>query len=301
MRPKFSGIISPFITPFNEDLSIDVEAVKWLARYEADGGVHGIFPNSTTGEFIHLKPDEVIELTKAVIESVGGKVKVIPGISANCTLHSIELGRELLDLGVDGFIITPPYYFKVSKEGLKKHFSMVAEALDTDIIIYNIPSTTGINIPIDLYVELAKEYSNIVGAKITHDSLIYLKRLIYEVKAVRKDFVVLTGMADYLLPNLMLGGDGGVLALANIYPQIPRNVYDAWFNRDLMKALNEYRRLLQLAKIYEVASSFPTAIKTALKVMGAPVKPYVRPPLTMEPKEVEEKIRKILVELGIVQ
>jgi len=295
----FYGVISPFITPFREDLSIDVDAIRWLARYQVERGVHGIFPNSTTGEFVHLTREESVEVTKIVLEEVGDRVWVIPGISANYTEHCVELGKIFRNLGVSGVIVTPPFFFKVSRDRLKAHFARIAEKLDIPIIVYNIPSATGINIPIDLYVELAEEYSNVVGAKVTYENFAYLRKLIAEVKSVRKDFAVLTGLDEMLLPTLMMGGDGGIMALANIAPHIHRAIYDAWISGDLSKALEEYRRLLKLVKIYDVASSFPTAVKTALKLLGAPIKPLARPPLYTEPVSVEEKIKRILEEAGL--
>jgi 4-hydroxy-tetrahydrodipicolinate synthase len=99
---RFYGVISPFITPFKEDLTLDLEAARWLARYQAERGVHGIFPNSTTGEFVHLTRDEAVQLTRAVLEEVGGKVWVIPGISANYTEDCVSLGRTFRDMGVTG-------------------------------------------------------------------------------------------------------------------------------------------------------------------------------------------------------
>lgn len=296
---RFYGVITPFITPFKEDLSIDVEAVKWLVEYQIMNGVHGIFPNSTTGEFVHLKEGEAIELTKIVLEEVNSKVWVIPGISSNCTEHSIKLGKIFKDMGVNGVIITPPYFFKIPITNLKLHFSKVAEKVDLPIIIYNIPATTGVNIPVNLYAELAKEYSNVVGAKVTYDNLTYFKQLITNVKAIRKDFSVLTGVDHLLLPVLMMGGDGGIMALANVAPQIHRAVYDAWIKGCVKKAYEEHKKLLKLTKIYDVATSYPTSVKTALKALGAPIKPYVRPPLTPEPPENEGKIRIILEELKI--
>jgi len=247
--PKFRGVIVPFVTPFNEDYTIDFEAARWLARYQAERGVHGIFPYSTTGEFVHLKPEEGIELVKVVMEEVGGKVSVIPGMSANCTEHVIEIGLKLKDLGVDGAIVTPPFFFKVKGERLKLHFAKVAEKVDIPIIVYNIPATTGIVIPVELYVELAKEYSNIVGAKVTYDSVAYMRRLIQEVKAVRKDFSVLTGIDDHLLYTLMMGGDGGIMALANVAPQIPVEVYESWARGDLAGAYEAFKRLLRRVRI----------------------------------------------------
>lgn len=298
-KPKFYGVISPLITPFKDDLSIDEEAAKWLARYQVSRGVHGVFPNSTTGEFVHLKVEEGIRVAEAVLEEVGGKAWVIPGISSNCTEHSVELGRRFKDMGVDGVIAMPPFYFKLPVEGLKLHFSRIAEKVDLPIVIYNIPSTTGVNIPVDLYCELAREYSNIVGAKVTYDSSTYFRRLIASVKGIRRDFSVLTGLDELLLPVLMMGGDGGIMGLANIAPQIHRGVYDAWVNGNIARAYEEYRKLLKLTEIYDVSTSFPSGVKAALKVLGAPIKPHVRPPLAPEPAEVERKIRSILEGLGI--
>ena len=117
-----------------------------------------------------------------------------------------------------GVIVTSPFFFKVGRDKLKLHLSKIAEGVNLPIIVCNIPATTGINVPIDLYVELTREYSNIVGAKATHDSLTYFRKLIYNVKSIRKDFTVLTGINDLPLPVLMMGGDGGIMALANVAP-----------------------------------------------------------------------------------
>jgi 4-hydroxy-tetrahydrodipicolinate synthase len=299
MKTKFYGVISPFITPFKEDYSIDLEAVRWLARFQVERGVHGIFPNSTTGEFVHLSREEALEVTRVVLEEVGGKVWVIPGISANHTEDSIALGKTFRDMGVTGAVVTPPFFFKISGERLKKHFSAILEKVDLPIIIYNIPATTGINIPVALLHELAKEYSNLAGVKATVESFTYFRQLVQIVKADRRDFAVLTGLDDFLLPVLMMGGDGGIMALANVAPQIHRAVYDAYTSGDLNRAIQEWHRLLKLVQVYDYATSFPTAVKTLLKVLNAPVKPYARMPLTPEPRETEEKIAKLARELGL--
>jgi len=296
---RFHGVIVPLITPFNEDLSIDFEALRWLVQYLVEKGVHGLFPYSTTGEFVHLKPEEGVELVKVVLEEVGEKTWVIPGITANCTEHSIELGRKMRDLGVDAVIVAPPFFFKVDREKLKNHFSLIAERVDLPVIIYNIPATTGINIPIELYAELAREYSNVVGAKITYDSITYMRRLIRGIKSIRSDFSVFTGLDDHFLSTLMMGGDGGIMALANVAPQLHLALYNAWLEGDFTKIREAFNKLVRLAEIYDIASSYPTAVKTALKALGAPVKPYVRPPLTLEPPEVEERIKSILRELEL--
>lgn len=299
MFSRFYGIITPFITPFKEDLSIDLDGVRWLVKYQIDNGVHGIFPNSTTGEFVHLSRDESILLVKTVLDEVKDGVWVLPGISANSTLHCIELGKIFIDIGVNGVIVTPPFFFKPSYDKLKMHFSIIAEKIDLPIIVYNIPSTTGINIPIQMYKELSLEYNNIAGAKITYDSFSYIRNLIFEVKNVRKDFAILIGLDDMFLPVLSMGGDGGIMALANAVPKLHRTIYDYWINRDLKSAYQYWMILLKLVRIYDFASSFPTAVKTLLKLMGKPIKPYVRPPLTLESFEIEEKIKKLIEDLRI--
>ncbi len=299
MKPRFLGVITPFITPFNEKLELDLDAARWLARYQAKNGVHGIFPNSTTGEFVHLSSEEAQKLVEVILEEVGSRVWVIPGISANATHHCIALGKKFKDMGVHGVVVTPPFFFKLSIEGLYKHFSMVAQNLDIPIIVYNIPPLTGVNIPIELYVKLAEEYSNIVAAKVTFESFPYIRKLILEVKSIRKDFAVLTGLDEMLLPVLMMGGDGGIMALANAVPQLHRAIYDSYLAGDLTKAVEEYRKLLKLVKIYDITTSFPSGIKALLSVLGAPVKPFVRPPLLPESSETIKEIAKIVDELGL--
>lgn len=296
---KFYGVIVPLVTPFREDYSVDVEALKWLTNYLVDSGVHGLFPNSTTGEFVHLTREESALVVKTVLEEAGGKAWVLPGITANSTEECIKLGKAFADMGATGVIAAPPFFFKVSSKKLKEHFSKIAEKLDIPLIVYNLPSLTGVNIPVQVYSELATEHENVAGAKVTYDSFTYMRMLIQEVKSARKDFAVLTGLDDMLLPVLMMGGDGGIVALANAAPKLHLAVYSAWSRGDVKPALDAWAKLLKLVKIYDYASSYPTAVKTALAVLGTPVKPYPRPPLTPEPPDVEAKIKSVLEELGL--
>ncbi len=290
----FSGVIVPMITPFKEDLSLDLDAARWLAKRLADSQVSGVFPYSTTGEFVHLKEEEGLRLVEAVLDEVGGRVKVIPGISSNDTERAIEMGKEMKNLGADGVIATPPFFFKLREDNLCLHFSRIAERVDLPLIIYNIPSLTGNMIPVSVYRRLAAEHSGVAGAKVTYDSVTYMRNLILEVKSVRRDFSVLTGLDDHLLNVLAMGGDGGIMACANFAPEIHVGIYRAFMEGDLKRAVELHRRLINVVRVYDVASSFPTAIKTALFLMRTPVKPYVRPPLMKEPEEVVESMRRIL-------
>lgn len=295
----FKGVIVPLITPFKEDYTIDYSALKWLVQYLVSREVNGLFPVSTTGEFIHLSFEEKIAITKTVVEEVSGKVKIIPGASENTTLMVLKLAKEYADLGVDGVVVTPPYYFKYDFNGLWRHYSVIAEKTDLPILMYNIPSLTGNNIPIELVIKLAREYPNIVGIKVTYDSLSYMRRLILAVKQERKDFSVLTGSSDYLLPTLILGGDGGILALAHIAPRICTGIVKAWKDREYEKAFDLYIKLSKLSELYDIATSIPSVIKTALRLLNTPIKPIVRPPLKAESEENVRKIKEILRRVGI--
>ncbi len=278
----FKGIVTPMITPFKRSYEIDFEALEWLTTHLVRGGVHGVFPNSTTGEAPNLTASEKRELIRRVIELVSGRTRVLPGIGGNSTLEVLELGRFVKDLGADGGIIITPYFYKPTPEELKAHYGRIAESLEIPIIIYHFPALTGVTLPIKTVNELALEHSNIVGLKVTYDNLTYLKRLIGEVKGVRKDFSIFSGLDQYLLVNLMLGGDGGVVALSNLTPKLHRSIYDAWLSGDLVKAYSLYARLLTLTELIEIGSSTIAAVKAALSLIGAPVEPVLRPPLSEE-------------------
>ena len=295
----FNGIIVPMITPFNNDYSIDVDALKWLTKYLSSSGVHGLFPVSTTGEFPHLSFGEKIRVTRIVVETAPSSIHVIPGASENSSIHVVELAKKYADLGVDGIVVTTPYYFKYGDEGLYKHFSYIADRVDIPIILYNIPALTGNNISVDLVVKLVEEYSNIVGIKVTYDSMTYLRRLILDSKSVRKDFSVLVGSVDLLLPSLAIGGNGGVLALAHIAPRTCVELYESWVNGEYTRAIRLYQKLVRLARLYDIASSIPSIIKSTLSILGAPIKPVTRPPLTPEPEEKLKTIKTIIDEVKI--
>lgn len=281
----FKGIITPMITPFGKNYEIDYLGIEWLVNHLVRGGVNGIFPNSTTGESASLSLEEKKELIRKIVELVNGRTKVLPGIGGNTTLEVVELGKFAKDVGADGGIVITPYFFKPTPEELKRHYGMIAESLDFPLLIYHFPALTGVSLPARVVKELAHEYSNLVGIKITHDSLTYLKQIIWEVKEVRKDFSVFSGLDQYLLINLMIGGDGGVVALSNLTPKLHKSIYDAWSSGDIIKSYSLYMKLLKLSRLIELGTSTIAAVKASLSVVGAPVKPVLRPPLSEEKEE----------------
>ncbi|AFZ69994.1 dihydrodipicolinate synthase/N-acetylneuraminate lyase [Caldisphaera lagunensis DSM 15908] len=294
---ELKGVVVPMITPFNSKGEIDYNGLKWLIDYTINNGVNALFPNSTTGEFVHLNEEEQINLVKKTIEFSDKKVPILPGITTNVTNFSISLGKKFIDYGADGLIIMPPFFFKLSENDLYFHFSKIAESLDSNIIIYNNPYTTGTVIPISVYERLVKEFSNVIGVKITYDSFDYIRKTIDRLKSLKKDFYVLTGMAQMFLPVLVIGGDGTVSGLANAFPKLHVDLYKEFINKNFSNAFELNKKILLISKIYDIGFSNSSATKAALELIGSPIKSFVRMPLREESKENKEKIKSIIDEL----
>ncbi len=298
MHAHIRGVIVPLITPFKKDLSIDFEGLKWLLNKLAEAGVNGVFPSSSTGEFVHLSMEEIKKLNSFTAECMSGKAGVFAGATANSTTHVLEITASAHDAGADAVVIAPPYYFRPDSDVLWRHYSLIAEKSKLPIILYNNPAITGIVIPVGVVAKLAKEYSNIVGIKVTYDSISYLMKVIDEVKSIRKDFAVLTGSAYLLLPTLAAGGDGAVAALANAYPRTLMKLLKSWVNRDLSSATEAYKKVLELSRLYTMHSSIAGVIKALLNLAGTPIGPHVRPPHTAPgPEVVAEFLKKHPIEL----
>ncbi|ASJ12276.1 dihydrodipicolinate synthase family protein [Thermococcus thioreducens] len=289
------GVIVPLVTPFNEDYSIDVPALEEHVEFLLKAGVHGVFINATTGEFTSLSTDEKKFLAEKGRELVTSAFYLVGTASSN-TFEVIELTKHAQDIGADYAVIAPPYYCPLNDDALFRHYSIVAERTDIPIILYNIPSCAN-PLSVSLIKRLALEYSNIAGVKETIDSVNHVRDVILEVKGERKDFRVFTGLDQHFLNTLILGGDGGIMACANFAPEIHLAVWKAFQEKRFEDALGYARRLAKLSKVYDMASSFGSAIKLAMSVRGFSIKPVLRPPYMMDGDEVKEDIRKLLAEV----
>ena len=289
------GVIVPLVTPFNEDYSIDVPALEEHLEFLQKVGVHGIFINATTGEFTSLSVEERKFLAEKGRELVTSAFYLVGTASTN-TFEVVELTKHAQDIGADYVVIAPPYYCPLPEEALFTHYSMVAEKTDIPIILYNIPSCAN-PLTVSLIKRLALEYSNIAGVKETVDSINHLRDVIIEVKGDRKDFRVFTGLDQHFLNTLVLGGDGGIMACANFAPELHLGLWKAFNERKFEEAFELSRKLAELSKVYDLASSFGSAIKLAMALRGFSIKPILRPPYVMDGDDVKEGIRKLLAEV----
>ncbi|WP_048150764.1 dihydrodipicolinate synthase family protein [Palaeococcus ferrophilus] len=288
------GVIVPLVTPFNEDYSVDLNALEEHVDFLQKAGVHGIFINATTGEFTSLSLEEMKFLAEKGRELVTSAFYLVGTASSN-TFEVIELTKHAQDIGADYAVIAPPYYCPLNDEALFRHYSMVAEKADIPIILYNIPSCAN-PLSVSLIKRLATEHSNIAGIKETIDSVNHVRDVILEVKGEREDFKVFTGLDQHFLNTLILGGDGGIMACANFAPELHLSVWKAFQEKRYEEAFHYARKLAKLSRVYSLASSFGSAIKLAMSLRGFSIKPVLRPPYVMDGEETKEEIKKLLDE-----
>ncbi|MET1101258.1 MAG: dihydrodipicolinate synthase family protein [Pyrodictiaceae archaeon] len=287
MSAWLKGVIVASLTPFTENLEIDTKAVAWLFERFVEAGIQGAFIAGTTGEWPMLKPTDRERLANTVLETVNGRLKILLGVSGLSYDDTLTNARILKNVDVDGYVATPPLYFKPSREKMREYYLKLADELDKPLVLYTIPSRVGYNLPADLVAELAQEHSLIAGIKATVPDLHYLHELIANVKSIRPDFSVLAGYGEYLVDSLVAGGDGAVDALSNLVPKLTAEIYKAWCESRYNDVFKLHAALARLATLLRSIKPIQSLMKGVLSSLGAPVKPVVRPPLALvSPKDI---------------
>ncbi len=286
MAKEVKGIFIAMITPFTKKGEIYDEGIKNIVEWLVSNKVHGIFPNSSTGEAVKMVSDERIHVAKTAREYASSNVMVTPGVSGNTTSHVVEEAKAVADLGVDGIVVIPPYYYRLSFKALKKFYSSVLENVDIPILLYNIPSSSCNMLDVKLVKELS-EYSNLVAIKDSSGNLSYTGNLI---KEVGDKISVMQGSELLLLPTLAMGGKGGVLGIANFVPRLFVELYNSFLNGNVDKA-RKYQRMaydVLYKLVLGSTDSFFYNVKYALNKIGIDVG-YPREPYAItEDKDLKE-------------
>ncbi|MFV0393263.1 MAG: 4-hydroxy-tetrahydrodipicolinate synthase [Coprobacillaceae bacterium] len=230
----FEGSAPALVAPMNEDFSINYDQFRVLVQRCIDGGVPAIVVNGTTGEASTLTIEEEHNLIKVAKEVANGKCKVIAGTGSNNTMYALEQGKAVEEIGVDGLLVVTPYYNKTSQQGLLKHFQMIADNVNTPIILYDVPSRTGMKMSVDIIVELAK-HKNIVGLKDATADLSYTMEVITKTKDI-EDFCVYSGNDDIIVPMMAAGAKGVISVLSNAYPKETEQLCRDMLQGDLKQA-----------------------------------------------------------------
>ncbi len=283
----FKGSGVALVTPFY-DGKIDYESMKNLIEYQISNGTDAIIICGTTGEAATLSYDEQIECIKKCVEYVNGRVKVIAGTGSNCTKSAVKLSKIAENLGVDGLLVVTPYYNKATQEGLKMHYKMISDNVSIPIIMYNVPSRTGVNIEPTTAIEICKDNKNVVGIKEASGNISQVAYLSYLKSKYDIDLDIYSGNDDQVLPILSLGGVGVISVNANVIPKDTHKLVKSYLDGDYKKSslLNEKAIIYSKVLFSEVN---PIPVKRALYELGLIKSDELRLPLTkMEDKHVLE-------------
>ncbi|MDP4118318.1 MAG: 4-hydroxy-tetrahydrodipicolinate synthase [Bacillota bacterium] len=259
----FEGSGVALITPFTEDNGIDTEAFGRLIDYQLREGSDAIVIFGTTGESSTLTDEEKTELAEFTVKRVGGKVPVIAGAGSNNTRRGVELSCIMESVGVDALLHVTPYYNKTNQEGLIRHFRTVASSVNIPILLYNVPSRTGMTINVETCKSLA-DVDNIVGIKEASGDVRTAMRIKSE---VGKDFAVYSGNDDVIVPTLAMGGNGVISVLANILPAKVSAMCHSYFKGDVKTSLLFQQKYMPLISLLFCEIN-PMPIKYALSLMG---------------------------------
>ena len=261
-KPVFTGVCTALITPFR-DGKIDFEALSGLIEFQIDGGVDALLINGTTGESATLTDAEKREITSFAVSEVGGRVPVIAGTGSNDTKKAVELSKFAYDVGADACLAVTPYYNKASEVGLIKHYEAIADATEIPIILYNVPSRTGVNIPLSVYERLS-EHKNIVAVKEANPSVSDFARLSAR---CGKNLDLYSGNDDLILPCLSLGGNGIISVISNALPRQTGEICRLWFGGKIKEATELQLKLLPLTNALFCEVN-PIPIKALLSHLG---------------------------------
>ena len=259
----FEGAGVALVTPFHEDGSVNYEKLEQIVEEQIAGGTDCIIACGTTGEAATLSHEEHIEVIRFVCQVVNKRIPVVAGTGSNCTETAVYLSTEAKKAGADGLLLVSPYYNKSTQKGLKVHFSEVAKAVDLPILLYNVPSRTGVNITPETIVALCKEYENIVGVKEASGNF----SAIAQIASLSGGSVdIYSGNDDQTVPMMALGAKGVISVLSNVAPRQVHDMCAAFKAGDVAKA-----RQMQIDAIPLIEALFcevnPIPVKEAMNMM----------------------------------
>lgn len=250
---KYRGIITPMLTPFNSDGTIDYDATKTLIEYLKGIGVSGLFPCGSTGLFPFLSFEEREKFLKFVIENADG-LKVLAGVGSSSTQEAIAMGKSIAEAGADALVLMPTYYITPGQPEITRHFSDFLNSVDRDTFIYNIPQLCGVRIEPDTIRKLKGQYSQIVGIKESSADMRYFSMLM---EFSGNDFSILQGQDDLLIPSMSIGADGGVCGLSNFSSAVV-NAYNEYYEGSRSKASEIQIKLIDPLLHTLLGSTFPS-------------------------------------------
>ncbi len=259
----FKGAATALVTPFDENGAVDYKAFAKLIDFQIAGGIDALVICGTTGEGSTLTDEEHRECIRFSVEHIAGRVPVIAGTGSNDTDYANSLSKYACEVGADALLLVTPYYNKATPKGLIKSFLDTAEKTDKPIILYNVPSRTGVNITMPVYRELAK-HERIVAVKEASGNMSQIAEIAAELS---DDLAIYSGNDDQIVPILSLGGQGVISVLSNIMPKETHDICQKFFDGDTAGSRELQLKYLELINNLFIEVN-PIPVKTACGMMN---------------------------------
>lgn len=291
----FQGAGVALVTPFKENGEIDYDRLEELVEEQIAGGTDAIVACGTTGEASTMTHEEHLDVISYVCQVVKGRIPVVAGTGSNCTETAVYLSEEAERRGADGILVVSPYYNKATQNGLKAHFTAVANSVKIPMILYNIPGRTGVNIKPETVADLCRNVENIVGVKDATGDISSVAELMCLCDG---NIDLYSGNDDQIVPLLSLGGKGVISVLSNIAPAQTHQICQEFFDGNVKESCRLQLKALPLVKALFCEVS-PIPVKAAFKLLGKSAGPLRMPLTEMEPEN-RERLRAAMKEYGLL-
>lgn len=275
----FEGSAVAIVTPFNEKDEVNYSKLEELLNWHIKEGTDAIVICGTTGETPTTSDDEQRQLIKFAVDVINKRIPVIAGTGSNETRQAIEMSMFAEKVGADAVLVMNPYYNKSTQRGIIAHFKAVSDSINIPIIVYNVPSRTGLNITVDTMVELSK-IKNIVAVKEASGDISQVAEI---ARLTPNDFTIYSGNDDQIVPLLSLGGKGVISVAANIIPKDVHDMVQLYLDGKVKESLDYQLRMNGLNKALFIEAN-PIPVKEAMNLMGMEVGHLRMPLLEMEEK-----------------
>ena len=290
----FTGAGVAIVTPMKENGDVNFEKLGEILEEQIQEGTHSIVICGTTGESSTLTHEEHLETIKYTIDKVNKRIPVIAGTGSNCTETAIYLSTEAEKYGADGVLLVTPYYNKATQKGLIEHYTKIANSIKIPVILYNVPSRTGINIQPKTVAYLVEHVENIVGIKEASGDIAQVAEM---AALTRGKLDIYSGNDNQIVPLLSLGGKGVISVLSNVAPRFTHDMVAKYLNGDIKESCD-----MQLDAMPLINALFsevnPIPVKAAMNLMGMEVGP-LRSPLTEMEEANKEKLKEEMVKFGL--
>lgn len=289
--PIFTGSGVALVTPFTKD-GVDYDKLAELIEFHIENQTDAIIICGTTGEASTMPDAEHKEAIRFTVEKVAGRIPVIAGTGSNDTAHAIELSQYAESAGADGLLVVTPYYNKASQHGLYLHMRKIAESVKIPVILYNVPSRTGLGFTLDTLVKL-DEIQNIVAVKEASGSIDFAAQIL-----TKTDLAVYTGNDDMIIPTMSIGGSGVISVIANVIPKETHDMCALYEEGKTTEARDLFLKYFDLCKDMFIEVN-PIPVKTALNLMGFHVGDFRMPLCEMMPENLA-KLDKTLRKYNLI-